>query len=358
MVNQVNSDSMWSYITTLSSYQRYSYEKNDTVCRYWLYSFFKRLGFDTVYYQTSAITRMPNVIAELRGDSIPDSICVLGAHYDVYANHAPGADDNASGTAGVLEIARSIASHHFRKTIRFICFSAEEIDGGGSHYYVQHSVKLGEKNFAMVNLDMISHSATGSEPPVFYVAYNTLSQTLFERMKQVMENYVAGASWIDGSSFQYASASDHASFWEAGIPAIFLNDCLDNNSPNFNHFFHTASDVMGTSVNNKPLAEAILRTAAALIAELAVVAPYPAFTSENEMTFSVYPNPVRDCLILSFRPGLSDIRILDLFGRTLLQIDPQNSSNITISAKHLRPGMYFLHALADGRTLKRVIVKQ
>jgi hypothetical protein len=359
MVNQVNSDSMWSYMTTLSSQQRFSYEKNDTVCRHWLRSFFERLGFDTVYYQNTVITQMPNVIAELRGDSAPDSICVLGAHYDVFAYKAPGADDNASGTAGVLEVARALASHHFRKTIRFVCFSAEELGGGGgSHYYVQHSVNQGENNFSMVNMDMISHSATGNEPPIFYVAYNTISQTLFERMNLAMEQYVPGADWIDGSSYPYASASDHASFWEAGIPAIFINDCLDPNSANFNNFFHTFSDVMGTSVNNKPLTEACVRTAAALIAELAVVNSFPGSVIQNEMALSIYPNPVQDYLYIHLEYGLSDIRLLDLFGRTVLQVDPQNSSNITISAEHLHPGIYFLHALADGRTLKRVIVKQ
>jgi len=133
---------------------------------------------------------MPNVIAELRGDFAPDSICVLGAHYDVYAYKAPGADDNASGTSGVLEAARSLVKNHFRRTIRFICFSAEELDNPGSKYYVQHSLSLGENNFSMVNLDMISHSATGNEPPVFYVASNEQSQPLFELMSHSALTYV------------------------------------------------------------------------------------------------------------------------------------------------------------------------
>jgi hypothetical protein len=173
-----------------------------------------------------------------------------------------------------------------------------------------------------------------------------------------MENYVPGADWIDGSSFPYASASDHASFWDAGIPAIFINDCLDNNSVNFNNFFHTSLDVMGTSVNNNPLTEACVRTATALIADLAICTPFSGSVKDNDMYFSVFPNPVQDYFVVKFGPELSEFRIIDIFGRTKLQIVPQTISEITVSTKTLNSGVFFLLAVVDKKVLRRVIIKQ
>jgi len=358
MVNKVRSDSLWSYITTLSSQQRFTYATADTVCRHWLRSFFEQAGFDTVYYQYFSTGHMPNVVAEIRGVSAPDSICILGAHHDVYTWSAPGADDNASGTAGVIEVARALAPNHFRKTIRFVCFAAEETGGQGSHNYVQHSVNVGENNFSMVNLDMISHSATGSGPPVSYVAYNANSQALFQRMDQVMENYVPGAGWIDGSSFPYASASDHASFWDAGIPAIFLNDCLDPDSPDFNHFFHTSSDVVGVSVNNQPLAEAIARTAAALIAEIAIPAGAgPASVGESGADFSIFPNPVSDYFIIRSKMGLPGMSIVDVFGRIRIRISPAHGSETMVPVGNLEPGIYFVLFDGDETPAKKLLIR-
>lgn len=359
MVSTVSSDSIWSYITTLSSQQRYSYATSDTECREYLSGFFEQLGFDTVFFQTFQARRTPNIIAELRGDSVPDSVCVIGAHYDSYASNAPGADDNASGTAGVMEVARALAPHHFRYTIRFICFSAEEQGMVGSQYYVQNAVNAGDKIFSMVNIDMISHSATGSEPPVFYLAYNTLSQGLMQKMNQAMLDYVPGANWMNGSNSPYASSSDHSSFWEFGIPAIFINDCLDVNSGNFNHYIHTFNDVVGTSSNNQPLAEACARTAAAVIADLAApTGEFPVGVAENTAAFDVYPNPADDMITIRTRARLSDVKLLDIQGRTLRQIPLSGAAETCISTADLVPGVYFLIADAGGRTEKRVVVKR
>ena len=98
-----------------------------------------------------------NVVGELAGTQTPEKIYIVGAHYDTYGNdERPGGDDNASGTAGVLEAARVLSKYNFASTIRFIGFNAEEEWMKGSGDYVDNVAKAGNENIAgMINLDMI-----------------------------------------------------------------------------------------------------------------------------------------------------------------------------------------------------------
>ena len=84
-----------------------------------------------------------NVVAELRGTETPNTIYIVGGHYDhvggiLHTGSFPGGDDNASGTAGVLEAARVLSQYQFKSTIRFIGFNAEEDGLLGSSDYVSH----------------------------------------------------------------------------------------------------------------------------------------------------------------------------------------------------------------------------
>jgi hypothetical protein len=281
MINNVSGNFIWNYIETLSGMERYS-PVNNIVATDHLQDFFSQLGFDTVYIHSYNNNWIPNVIAEKRGELYPDSIYILGAHYDTYTQGAPGADDNASGTAGVMETGRVIAEADFSKTIRLVCFSGEELGLYGSAAYAQKCVNNGENIVAMLNMDMISHSQTGSENPEIWVASNSISNWIFDDMKQFLLDYNINATWADGSSSWLAYASDHASFWDENIPAIFLNDCLDMSSPNFNNFIHSSSDILGTSSNNQELAISTTQVATALIAEYAGVI----FTSSQSIVLS------------------------------------------------------------------------
>ena len=113
-----------------------------------------------------------NIEATLPGVLRPDDIFIIGAHFDSIANrtpgnpsatNAPGANDNASGTAGVLEIARVLARYEFESTIRFIGFNAEERGMIGSAAYAQDALAVGERILGMITLDMIGNSYAGND---------------------------------------------------------------------------------------------------------------------------------------------------------------------------------------------------
>ena len=95
-----------------------------------------------------------NVVAELTGEVEPDRIFVLGAHYDSVEG-TPGADDNASGVAGMLEVARVLKDHPQAATIEFAWFTGEEAGLRGSREYVRRAVADGKKIVGALNNDMI-----------------------------------------------------------------------------------------------------------------------------------------------------------------------------------------------------------
>ncbi|HLF95359.1 MAG TPA: M28 family peptidase [Planctomycetota bacterium] len=119
----------------------------------------KRAGIEVQIqeFDAHAGVMVRNVIGVIKGKS--DEAVVLGAHYDhlgeIKGKVHPGADDNASGTAVLLQVAEKIAKSPPKRTIVIAAFSGEEFGAFGSRYYVNHPVVPLEKTVAMVNMDMV-----------------------------------------------------------------------------------------------------------------------------------------------------------------------------------------------------------
>lgn len=151
-----------------------------------------------------------NVIADKPGTAGDGRVVVLGGHYDTVPN-VPGANDNGSGIATLLTIAREIADREYPFTVRFIAFGAEELGLYGSNYYVdQLSDEEIDSTVAMLNFD-----ALGSGPTL--ATLGTLS------LQRFVEAH-AEEQGIDiriGYTMDWGS-SDHAAFHDAGIDHIFF----------------------------------------------------------------------------------------------------------------------------------------
>jgi aminopeptidase YwaD len=161
-----------------------------------------------------------NVIAEPPGG---ECRIVVGGHYDSVAN-GPGANDNGSGTAVVIEMARALAADGLFDDVCFVLFGAEEIGLLGSNHYVS-SLTEGELGGieAMLNFDMLG---VGHEWPLGGVG------SIVEIM--------AGQADALGLSYRLSDlpanvGSDHASFTAVGIPAVIVNCFCDPN-------YHTSQD--------------------------------------------------------------------------------------------------------------------
>jgi len=266
MVAQVTADSIGAWVQHLQNYgtRQANRPKADSAAA-WIASRFESFGIDSVYLSDWSTTYAPNVVATIPGVATPERIVVIGAHFDSYtgvATNAPGADDNASGTAGVLEIARALAGHEFSCTIQFVTFSAEEYGLYGSEAFASAAAARGDSIVGMLNLDMIGYRSA-ADPRDLDLIVNGASAWMSDLARDAGALYVPGFSIVDG--YLTAGTSDHQSFWANGYPAIFFFEDSDFYSP----YIHTANDVVGTSYVDAMLAQSITRIVVASAAMLA-----------------------------------------------------------------------------------------
>ncbi|MFO7734369.1 MAG: M28 family peptidase, partial [Candidatus Aminicenantes bacterium] len=142
---QVSEAGLRSLVQSLQDFQtRYASTTQCEAAGDFIYNTFSSLGLDDVWFETFAFSsgyQSRNVIAEITGETYPQDILIICGHYDSTSPSAtrqtlaPGADDNASGTAAVIESARILAGFPLDFTVRFIAFSAEEWGLWGSRDY-------------------------------------------------------------------------------------------------------------------------------------------------------------------------------------------------------------------------------
>ncbi|MBI4879694.1 MAG: M28 family peptidase [Planctomycetes bacterium] len=268
LVAQVSKGNIQNAVSQLSSFHtRRSDQPEALLAKNWLVARFQAIPGVTVTTETFQAGYAPNIICELPGATHPERILVLGAHYDSIneggaEKPAPGADDNASGAAGLLEAARVLAQGQFEATIRVVLFAAEEFNLDGSSADAQGLVDSGAQVLGMLNLDMISYRQAGDAYDVDFI----LGATDTDLTQFCMDVTSAYLPWLGvKSGFDDAGDSDHHSYQSRGIPSVFFFE-------DFNHFspwIHTAKDATGKSANDFDLAHDITRSLVASAASLA-----------------------------------------------------------------------------------------
>lgn len=263
--------------------------------------------------EVTASTR--NVLGMLRGRGpLADEVVIIGAHYDhlgirkpmmrsfkggrtVTTNEEPrihnGADDNASGTSGLIEIARLMASkRRCQRSLLFIAFTAEETGLLGSKHYVRHpSVPL-EQTVAMLNMDMIGRMKPGTDRVLVFGVDSATG------LKEILDRAARRVGLDTGPSDDTGGRSDHAPFIRREIPAM--------------HFFsghhrdyHKPGDD-SEKINKKDGAR-VLRLVYHMAEELATRADRPRFQAGNK------PERVRSAdqapsyrVVMGIAPGYAD----------------------------------------------------
>ncbi|MBK7877076.1 MAG: M28 family peptidase [Planctomycetes bacterium] len=269
LVDQVSSTNVLGTVQSLSAISsRRATTTGATTAQNLIQGWLQGYGLTTTL-QTFGAQYSRNVIAEIPGAAHPERIVVLGAHYDSTnpagaSAPAPGADDNASGTGGVLEAARVLAAGGpYENTLRFVLFSAEEFGLVGSSYAAQQSQAQGEQIVAMLNLDMISYKASSDARDVDFATNNT-SAALTAQCRQLGATYVPG--WASVTGVLTAGTSDHQAYFAQGYPAVFLFEDLTQYSP----YIHSANDTHPQSTNDPELARMIVQAVVASAATIAV----------------------------------------------------------------------------------------
>jgi len=237
---------------------------------------FSSLGFKVTsqIYGTHS-TRVRNLIVEKKGKNASKAWLVIGAHYDTVVG-TPGADDNASGVAGLLELARLLREYENERTMQLVAFTLEEppyffSSKMGSRVYARQLKADGAGVQVMMSLEMIGFAGEGLKQtypfPLMRQLYgypgvgnfigivgNVRTRRLIRFIHQAMRKSCrVGVESLSAPGFlPPLYLSDHSSFWKFGFPAVMITDTAFLRNPHY----HKPSDTPDT-LNYRFLAEVI-----------------------------------------------------------------------------------------------------
>jgi len=289
-------------------------------------------GFGTVWQ--SQLPYLPeatlnNVVATKTGTVSPDQYYIICAHYDDMppGTLAPGADDNASGTVTVLEAARVLADYDFQKSIRFVLFAGEEQGLVGSAHYAALAATNGDQILGVINLDMIGYDFNNDGRMEIHAGTMLNSQELgtFVRGNIINWGLSLTPEYITSGS---TSASDHASFWYNGYPAILLIEDFQDFTP----YYHTVSDELSTL--RQSYFESNAKLAIGSLAVLAIIdSGATGITEEsllqNFILYEPYPNPFNPSISVEYvLPSAEKVRaeVYDLLGQKVKELNNNTQS--------------------------------
>ncbi|MCK4940890.1 M28 family peptidase [candidate division WOR-3 bacterium] len=368
MVDSVNADSLLTTVQRLQDFvtRRSTHDSCFAAANY-IFDKFTAYGLDSVFFQYHNAGHAPNVIGIKRGTVHPESIyTIICGHFDSFAysspNIAPGADDNASGTAAVIEAARVMYDYEFEYSIRYIAFSGEEYGMYGSEHYAQLARAQGDSILGVFNGDMLS-----------YVDYQPESLDVFA--KPANPNCSPFADFFIAAADTYTTLrtkkhlstsmvySDHSPFWDQGYLAL----CNIDDFPVTNSFIHTPGDTIGAGYNDNPFHTEATRAEIAALALLASpvgtgVAEYPK-TTPQITRLTVHPNISNTYFTINLTAneaaGSIYLKIFDATGRMVKNILPRSSviadrlsatwDGTDNAGRKLPEGIYFLE-LGDTRS--------
>jgi len=252
VVEQINIDSLLYYVEQLSGeanvfvnnqttkiLSRHKNNPDNAKAADYLYEKLSEYGLPVSKQDFSGTGR--NIYATQTGNKYPNRKLIICAHFDSQPSGAlaPGADDNASGTAAVIEAARILNNYSFPFTIVYALWDEEEQGLIGSEYYANQARNNGDTIVAVVNMDMIAWNRSNSKVIEIHTRDIANSNEIADKMLTL--NSQLNLDLIPVIKNPGATYSDHASFWNHSYGAILLIE--DDND--FNAYYHTIGDTIG-----------------------------------------------------------------------------------------------------------------
>lgn len=260
IMEEVDAVRWFSDVAALTNWNRHISSVDIVSARDWFKSQFESLAAESVSLQKFTVSGRDawNVIATFN-ESDANDVYIIGGHYDSISEQiskaAPGAEDNATGSAGVLELARIFANKKTNATMIFIVFSGEEQGLWGSKAFVRGlPTNFRNRIKAVINMDMIGYSIDDSE--------DVLLETSRD-FKNLTDQFAAASSLVPGLRYFTTFnpfGSDHMPFIDNNIPAILTIDNDWNSYP----AYHRTTDTIDKI--SREMGAAILKMNAAALA--------------------------------------------------------------------------------------------
>ncbi len=360
-LSKINADSIFRYIEKLENFgTRFALAPNRREVAGWIKNKFRSFGYEDVVLDSFQYSRnwsgtvydtwQYNVVCSFTGSAFPKQVYVMGAHHDSYAGSpanpllaAPGADDNASGVAATLEVARVLMQYGYQpmSTIKFVTFAAEELGLHGAWNFASKAEAGSMDIRMMVNNDMVAHSGSlAADQWTVQIQKYPNSQWVTDLAKQLIGKHT-NLKVVE--STRYIQQSDSWAFYRKNFPAIFFIE--DNFTPQY----HTINDRIST-LNKHYTAEMVKISAALLIYENGVgirtgeqVPEHP----KRPGLVDVYPNPFTLGTTFRYVLNKDSNASLRIFNGQMVEVAnvfegrlTAGSGTMTIHRNNLAPGIY------------------
>jgi len=346
-----------------------------------------------------------NMVGRHPGLTDEKKTIIVDGHFDTVPN-TPGADDNASGTVGMLQVMRVLSKYNFRHTLKFIGFDLEESGLAGSLHYVTEAIPSYDSIIGVLNNEMIGFFSNDSGSQILPTGFCTLFpalcdsiaaanyrgnfifnvandssnslRTLYDSCARVYVPNLRVLSIAVAGNGQIAPdlrRSDHAPFWDAGYKALFLTDGGNYRNPNY----HLPSDTLGT-INFTFMTNVIKATVATAATLAGVIHGNSAVSNffninitfipqanptvpETYLLAQNYPNPFNPNTLIKYQiPELSfvTLKVYDVLGSEITTLVSEEkligSYEVNFNAASLPSGVYFYRLQSNNFTQIRKMI--
>lgn len=364
IVARVSADSVLNFIRRLQNfYTRYSTTDSCRAATIWMGEKLRAYGCDSLIWEDFLPGYAPNVIGIKRGRTTPNQIYVICGHIDNTSDYAPnrcpGSDDNASGTAAVLEAARVFQGIEFAASVYFIGFSGEEQGLWGSDSFCARARRRGDSIRAALNFDMISYGRENRD------TLNVVGKTSNPNCAWLVDSFIANANAYTTLKTRrrlvssYPS-SDHHSFWQRGYPALLGIE------RDFTPKYHTIGDTIGPlyfqdcGTNNWLMATEAIKAAVATIAKFAGALPGTGIGErgggKTKAVLSAYPVVGRPPFKLSPLPT-AGVVVFSATGGRVKELPPGRTiwDGTGSAGQPVSPGVYLIRPATGGPGVKVIV---
>ncbi len=371
VINQTNLDSLVSYVRILSGEDSVTIRGNrvlitnrtsSTVQQDLAADYIKmklrgfRLDVLDWYFGTNG----RNVYAVQPGLVNTSEKYIVCAHYDGVTSYC--ADDNASGTAAVIEVARILSQYQLENTVAYALWDEEELGLIGSRNYAQQASASGEQIAGVINLDMIGWD--GNNDGLMDIHTRNVGQSAAlanfgDSLNTLYNLGLAPVIYNPGTT-----ASDHASFWTEGFTAIGYSESYYGGD--FNPYYHSSSDRI--SRFNLTYFHNISKLVSATMAALAGEYVPTLVDIEEQVALSYdlkqnYPNPFNNSTRIEYTvqsPAEIELAVYNSLGEKMLTLKQgyhtPGNYHVLLNADQFPSGIYYYVLSGKDMTLSRKMI--